>query len=239
MFSPQIIDSDAFLDMSPSAQNLYFHFGMRADDDGFVSNPKKILRMTGGNEDDYKILLAKRFILYFESGIIVIKHWRINNYIRKDIYEPTKYIEEKDKLLIKPIGSYTFNSEEGVKIPKGHFTLEDIDKIACTSRALPVALGKVRLGKVRLGKVSIYTSNFEVFWNIYPLKVGKGKVFEIWKKINPSKELQNKIMEAVERAKNSRQWKKDGGQYIPHPATWLNQGRWDDELEIYEDKTIK
>jgi len=152
MFSPQIIDSDAFLDMSPSAQNLYFHLSMRADDDGFVSNPKKILKITGGGDDDYKLLQVKRFILPFESGIIVIKHWRINNYIRKDIYEPTKYTEEKSKLLIKPNGSYTFNSDEGVKLPEGHFTLEDIDKIVCTSRALPVHLGKDRIGKDRISE---------------------------------------------------------------------------------------
>ena len=107
MFSPQIVDSDAFLDMSASAQCLYFHLGMRADDDGFVANPKKILRMVGGNEDDLKILLVKRFILDFESGVIVIKHWRINNLIRKDWYRPTVYSEEKNKLYIKENGAYT------------------------------------------------------------------------------------------------------------------------------------
>lgn len=107
MFSPLIIDSDAFLEMPASAQNLYFHLGMRADDDGFVGNPKKILRMVGGGEDDFKILQAKRFILTFESGVIVIKHWRINNLIRKDWYKETVYLEEKGRLFLKENGAYT------------------------------------------------------------------------------------------------------------------------------------
>ncbi len=109
MFSKQIIDSDAFLDMSASAQSLYFHLAMRADDDGFVNNPKKILRMIGAADDDLKILIAKRFVIIFESGVIVIKHWRMHNYIRADRYKETAYIDEKRQLSIKENGSYTLN----------------------------------------------------------------------------------------------------------------------------------
>ena len=93
MFSMKIVDSDAFLDMPHSTQNLYFHLNMRADDDGFINNPKKIQRMLGASDDDLKLLLAKRFILAFDSGIIVIKHWRMHNTLRKDRYHPTHYIE--------------------------------------------------------------------------------------------------------------------------------------------------
>ena len=107
MFSPQIVDSDAFLDMPSSAQNLYFHLGMRADDDGFVGNPKKILKMVSGSDDDLKILIAKRFILSFESGVIVIKHWLIHNQIRKDRYTETQYLDEKKTLRIKDNKAYT------------------------------------------------------------------------------------------------------------------------------------
>ena len=84
MFAKTIIDSDAFLDMPLSAQALYFHLSMRADDDGFINNPKKIQRMVGASDDDCKLLLMKRFIIVFESGVVVIKHWRIHNYIRND-----------------------------------------------------------------------------------------------------------------------------------------------------------
>lgn len=107
MFAKTIIDSDAFLDMPLSAQALYFHLSMRADDDGFVNNPKKIQRMIGASDDDCKLLIIKRFILAFESGVIVIKHWRIHNYIQKDRYKETLYKEEKSKLAIDAKNAYT------------------------------------------------------------------------------------------------------------------------------------
>lgn len=100
MFSMKIVDTDAFLEMPPSSQLLYFQLAMRADDDGFVSNPKRIMRMIGSAEDDYKILLAKRFLLAFESGVCVIKHWLIHNLVRGDRYTPTQYIKEKQMLLV-------------------------------------------------------------------------------------------------------------------------------------------
>lgn len=106
MFSKQIIDSDAFLDMPLSAQALYFHLSMRADDDGFINNPKKIQRMVGATDDDCKLLIAKKFVLTFESGVIVIKHWRLHNYIRKDRYKETVYLEEKSQLSSKENGIY-------------------------------------------------------------------------------------------------------------------------------------
>ena len=111
MFSKQIIDSDAFLDMPLSAQALYFHLSMRADDDGFINNPKKIQRMIGGSDDDLKLLIAKNFIIPFESGIVVIKHWKIHNYIRSDRKKETSYVEEMALLDEKENGSYTLKSE--------------------------------------------------------------------------------------------------------------------------------
>ena len=98
MFSLKIIDTDLFLDMPVSTQLLYFHLSMRADDDGFVSSPKKILKMVNCSDDDLKILTAKKFIIPFESGICVIKHWRIHNYIQKDRYSETLYKEEMAQL---------------------------------------------------------------------------------------------------------------------------------------------
>jgi hypothetical protein len=107
MFAKTIIDSDAFLEMPMSCQALYFHLCMRADDDGFINNPKKISRMIGSNEDEIKILLAKRFLIDFESGVIVIKHWRMHNYIAKDRYKETVYKNEKKQLEINDNGAYT------------------------------------------------------------------------------------------------------------------------------------
>lgn len=107
MFSKQIIDSDAFLDMPLSTQALYFHLSMRADDDGFVDNPKKIQRVIGASADDLKLLMAKRYILAFESGVIAIKHWRMHNTLRQDRYKPTVYQEEMSTLVVKGNKSYT------------------------------------------------------------------------------------------------------------------------------------
>lgn len=116
MFTQKIIDSDAFLDMPLSTQSLYFHLNMRADDDGFVNNPKKIVRMIGASEDDFRVLIAKNFVLTFESGIIVIKHWKMHNYIQKDRYKPTVYADEKAMLDTKDNGAYTRCIQDGYSL---------------------------------------------------------------------------------------------------------------------------
>lgn len=107
MFTQKIIDSDAFLDMPLSTQALYFHLNMRADDDGFINNPKKISRYIGTSDDDLKLLIAKRFVLCFENGVIVIKHWRMHNTLRKDRYNPTTYQEQYALLEVKSNKAYT------------------------------------------------------------------------------------------------------------------------------------
>ena len=142
MFAKTIIDSDAFLDMPLSTQALYFHLSMRADDDGFINSPKKIQRAVGCGDDDLKLLIAKRFIIPFESGIVVIKHWRVHNYIRSDRYKPTVYVEEKEMLEIKDNNAYTERTNLG--IPNGY------------QMDTQVRLGKDSIGKVRLevGEVS-------------------------------------------------------------------------------------
>ena len=111
MFAKTIIDSDAFLDMPLSTQALYFHLSMRADDDGFVNNPKKIARLLGCGDDDARLLLAKKFIISFDSGVIVIKHWKIHNYIQKDRYKETNYHEEKGLLSIDKNNGYTLDTD--------------------------------------------------------------------------------------------------------------------------------
>lgn len=101
MFSLKVVDTDLFFDMSPTAQNLYFHLGMRGDDDGFVSSPKKIMRNCGASEDDLKLLVVKKFIIPFQSGIVVIRNWRENNYIQSDRYTPSVYQEERAQLSVE------------------------------------------------------------------------------------------------------------------------------------------
>ena len=149
MFAKTVIDSDAFLDMPCSAQALYFHLAMRADDDGFLNNPRKVQRMVGAADDDLKILLAKRFVISFDTGIVVIKHWKIHNYIQKDRYKPTVYTEEKDLLKVKPNGAYTLDTERIQDVSNlDTERIQDVSKVETQVR-----LGKVRLGKGRLEDV--------------------------------------------------------------------------------------
>lgn len=117
MIAKSIIDSDAFLDMPMSARLLYYDLNMRADDDGFVNGPKKIMRMVGATWDDMKILIARKFVIYFESEIIVIKHWRIHNYIRRDTYKETNYKEEKSMLEFDENKAYRLASQRVVDGP--------------------------------------------------------------------------------------------------------------------------
>lgn len=145
MFSKTIVDSDAFLEMPLSTQALYFHLSMRADDDGFLNNARKIQRIIGASDDDLKLLVMKRFVIAFDDGIIVVKHWRMNNYLRKDRYTPTVYQDEFAMLSIKDNGAYTIADTAGIPagIPLGNH---------CETQ---VSIGKDSIGKDSIGKVSI------------------------------------------------------------------------------------
>ncbi|MDU7301621.1 MAG: DNA replication protein, partial [Lactococcus lactis] len=130
MFSKKIVETDFFMEMSPTAKLLYFYLNMSADDDGFVGNPKTIKLISGATDDDLKILIAKQFIIPFESGVVVIKDWKIHNYIRKDTYNSTVYKFEKSQLLDDANGAYVLNESE-----------------PSTERPREVDTGKDRLGK--------------------------------------------------------------------------------------------
>ena len=145
MFAKTIIDSDAFLEMPLTSQALYFHLSMRADDEGFINNPKKIARMIGAADDDLRVLASRKFIIPFESGIVVIKHWKIHNYIRRDRITPTVYEDERQQLTTKDNGAYT--------------TCDGRVADKCQSSDSQMS-AQVRLGKDRLGKDSIESKRF-------------------------------------------------------------------------------
>ena len=117
MFAKTIIDSDAFLDMPMSARLLYYDLAMRADDDGFINSPKKIMKFIGATNDDMNILIMRKFIIPFDNGVVVIKHWRIHNYIRKDTYNETAYKEEKSMLELDENKAYRMSSQLSVDEP--------------------------------------------------------------------------------------------------------------------------
>ncbi len=151
MFAKSIIDSDLFIDMPTSTRLLYYDLGMRADDDGFVDSPKKIMKITGATMDDLNILILKNFIIPFESGIIVIKHWKINNSIQKDRYHPTKYISEKNSLVTSENKEYLrciqngYIAESTKNQEKEAECIQDVSNLDT----------EIRLDKTRLDKISI------------------------------------------------------------------------------------
>ena len=231
MFAKTIIDSDAFLDMPLSTQSLYFHLSMRADDDGFINNPKKIQRMVGCGDDDLKLLMAKRFILVFDSGVIVIKHWKIHNYIRNDRYKPTLYQEEKAELAEKNSKAYTFKTE--VIESENHLGIPDDNRMGYQMDT------QVRLGKDRLVKdkkknsvepSSTMSELFEKVWKTYPKKTNKKKAREQFlKKFKTEEDLES-----------FKKGYKDYLAYIKlndwyHPQElfrWIRDDRYNDEYDL-------
>jgi len=147
MFAKTIIDSDAFLDMPQSAQLLYFHLSMRADDDGFINNPKSIIRNIKCSEDDFQMLSSKKFIILFESGVVVIKHWKINNYIAKDRYRETKYKNELSMLELDENNSYRHMDTT---------CIQPVYKMETQVRSGKDSIGKVSIGE-RGGGSSLFT----------------------------------------------------------------------------------
>lgn len=202
MFAKTIIDSDAFIDMPMSARLLYYDLSMRADDDGFVNSPKKIMRTIGASQDDLNILATRKFIIPFDNGVVVIKHWRIHNYIRKDRYNETKYSEQMAELELDENNAY--------RLIDGRSTigLPSVDQRLPQDR-----LGKDRLGKNKipptLEEVAAYCverNNHvdpEAFMDFYASKgwmVGKNKMKDwkacvrTWEKRNNAEPSGNKTL---------------------------------------------
>lgn len=162
MFNLKIVDTDKFLEMPSTTRLLYFDLSMRADDDGFVDNPKKIMKMTGGTEDDLKVLFSKEYVIPFASGVCVIKDWKIHNYIANDRYHETHYLEEKKQLKVEDNGVYT-------RCIQGCIQSDDS--------------GKVRLGKDSIDKDNIYIGIFD-FWNSHNIVKHKKLTDKMKTKIN-------------------------------------------------------
>ena len=152
-FSNKITDSDAFVEMPLSTQALYFHLGMRADDDGFINNPNRIARDIGANGDDIKLLIAKRFVLVFENGVIVIKHWKIHNTLRKDRLKPPHYPELAARIYIKGNEGYTDNPSNGdISLLSYRMSVKCLPN---DSQESVECQHKVREGKVIKGNISV------------------------------------------------------------------------------------
>lgn len=171
MFCLDIVNSDAFLDMPLSAQALYFHLGMRADDDGFIGNPKSIQRLAGASQDDLMLLITKRFLIAFDNGVVVIKHWRMNNYIQKDRKKDTTYTELLNSLEVKENGSYTEKKKMDtfcIQAVSEMDSQNSIDKISIDKDSIEIDNS--------CSSVDEASEFFEKIWKEYPNKKGKPQV---------------------------------------------------------------
>lgn len=192
MFSQSVVLSDDFLDMPASTRCLYFSLGMVADDDGFVNNPKSIMRQCGGTQDDFKLLLSKGYVYLFASGVVVIMHWNVNNYLRKDRYIPTKYIGEKSQLSEAENGTYWLASGVPVGIPSCNQPVypdksrseqnSEVERTAAPPRArfVPPTVEEVRTYCAEKG----FTFDPQLFVDYYIANgwvQGKGRPLKDWK----------------------------------------------------------
>lgn len=244
MFSIRIIDSDAFLNMPIPAQLLYFHFGMRADDDGFINNPKKIMRVLSLNEEDKKsleqgfdYLISKKFIIMFDSGVIVIKHWLVNNYLRSDRKKSTTYIKELSQLKVKQNNSYVLIDNLGIpndnqmsttcqhRLDKYRLDKNSIDTIDHQDdRVIAFDSKKTTKSKTEL------INEFELLWKLYPRKIGKQKSLK--KYLEYSKNTDDLFEKVKVGINNYLEYIKTNSienSYIKHGTTYFNNKSWEDE----------
>lgn len=240
MFAKTIIDSDAFIDMPLSTQALYFHLSMRADDDGFINNPKKIQRMIGAADDDIKVLITKKFIIPFESGIVVIKHWKIHNYIQKDRYKPTMYLEEKSMLETKENKGYTLKENECIQNVYRMDTQvrKELGKSKASKEIELVEDNNIIISKENdCVSKSQLEEEFNIIWSDYPNKKGKANALKSYikarKKGITKEDIYNGLQDYIKYIKIE----KIDQQYIKHGSTWFNQECWNDDYTIKREMT--
>ena len=222
MFSKKITETDLFLDMPTSTQCLYFHLNMAADDDGFIGNVKTIKRMIGASDDDLKLLIAKEFLIPFESGVVVIKDWKVHNYIRSDRYNKTIYTDEKRRLS---------------ELESGEYSQKELNVIPNVIPMVDERLPQVRLGKDRVIKDispnESVDSDFDKLWALYPRKEGKKAALKKYNEVIKKGTATNKqIQDGIVAYK--RHLKAEGieAKYIKQGGTYFNGECWNDQYEL-------
>ena len=237
MFTKKITNSDAFIDMPLSTQALYFHLNMEADDDGFNSSPKKIQRMIGASDDDLKLLFAKNFVIPFESGVVVIKHWKLHNYIQNDRYKETIYLEEKKLLETKENQVYTLMDTNFIQdgyIGKDRLELvkskNSIDKDSIDNNII-IPKGNDCVSKSQL------EDEFEIIWSEYPNKKGKANALKAYIKARKKGATKEEVMIGLNNYLTYIKVEKVNQQYIKHGSTWFNQECWNDDYTIRREVT--
>ena len=239
MFAKTIIDSDLFLDMPASTQLLYFHLAMRADDDGFVNSPKKIQRMIGCSDDDIRILISKQFIIPFESGIVVIKHWKIHNYLRSDRYNPSVR-PEKNLIVLDENKVYQLSTDgipHGVPVvDAGKVRLdkvsEDKDNMSGKPDSVCDSAGTLKKNKPSQSQLE---DDFEECWKIYPKKEGKAEAKRAYLKFaGKDPDLKQKVISGIKNYIEEIRITGKTYQYIQKGSTYFRNEHWNDEYIVKE-----
>lgn len=236
MFTKKITDDDHFLNLSSPAQALYLHLSMNADDDGFCNQITASMFKAHASVTDLEALLKNRYIYQFDSGVIVIKHWRMANALRKDRYTPTAFKNEMAMLQISENGAYKFadnHSAVAERLPNGcQFVAERLPQ---------VSIGKVSIDKNNKNNISCKKNSeievldqkemwFESFWEIYPKHQDKKKAKQKFLKACTNEKEYKAIMDGLRNVLPV--WAKKDTKYIPMPTTWLNGERWNDEVNV-------
>lgn len=230
MFHKDLVSSDKFIDMPLSSQALFFHLGMSADDDGFVSSPKRIQRSIGCSEDDLKILIAKNFIYCFESGVVVVIDWNKHNQIRKDRYTPTLHVDEKCALQLIENQCGLPNGNQMATIGKPSIGKVSIKKDSPQKQVSEVSMSDKR---------KIKEERFEKFWNVYDFKKEKKKAL-----LNFMKLTDEQVEEVARNVKRYVENTNTDGTYPSrmYPARYLNPKNelWKDEVvEINNNREVE
>lgn len=236
MFTKKITDDDHFLNLSSPAQALYLHLSMNADDDGFCNQITASMFKAHASVTDLEALLKNRYIYQFDSGVIVIKHWRMANALRKDRYTPTAFKNEMAMLKVSENGAYKFPDSNDVvaeRLPNG---------CQMVAERLPqVSIGKVSIDKNNKNNISCNENSeievldqkemwFESFWEIYPKHQDKKKAKQKFLKLCTNEKEYKAIMQGLRNVLPV--WAKKDTKYIPMPTTWLNGERWNDEVSV-------
>lgn len=236
MFTKKITDDDHFLNLSSPAQALYLHLSMNADDDGFCNQITASMFKAHASVTDLEALLKNRYIYQFDSGVIVIKHWRMANALRKDRYTPTAFKNEMAMLKVGENGAY--------KLPDSNDTVAERLPNGCqlVAERLPqVSIGKVSIDKNNKNNISCNENSgievldqkemwFESFWEIYPKHQDKKKAKQKFLKACTNEKEYKAIMDGLRNVLPV--WAKKDTKYIPMPTTWLNGERWNDEVSV-------
>jgi hypothetical protein len=249
MFSQKITRSDAFLAMPTSARLLYYDLSMDADDDGFVDRPKSVMKLTGASDDDLSILIAKSFVIPFENGVCVIKHWRINNYIRGDRYKETNYRELKNQLLTKENGAYTLKMHSGIPSDNQVVTTweRSIDKIRLDKDSINIMVKSNDVDRVQEVQssssfapkkedeptneksLSKTEKDFNSLWELYPRKIGKKDALKYYQAAVKHGTTFDDVKAGIENYVSYIERNKIEPQFIKHGKTWFYQKGWVDD----------